>query len=187
MTKPAVVLRSRAPSRARGRGRLEHPRPRVRQPLPPFADDRLAGDGGTAIVELALILPFLAVMVFGTIDLGRAFALKNRVTNMAREGAHYAQFNSGRVNCSTGLSIRSVALAESSVSGATVRVRQYPSLTATTPSTPDLSGCSSTNLAPGVRILVEVSAPMQLMTPLITPVTGTTVTVRGWEEVVMQG
>ena len=54
---------------------------------------RLRGDEGAALVEFALILPFLAVVAFGTIDLGRSYELKNAVTNMAREGAFVAMSN----------------------------------------------------------------------------------------------
>lgn len=52
---------------------------------------RRDGDRGAALVEFALLLPFLAVLTFGTIDLGRAFYMWNEVKAAAREGAHYAQ------------------------------------------------------------------------------------------------
>src|SRR6266545_2213170 len=56
-------------------------------------DARCAGDRGGAFVELALVLPLMASLAFGTLDVGRAFALKSRLTDMAREGALYAQFH----------------------------------------------------------------------------------------------
>ncbi len=37
------------------------------------------------------MLPVLAILVFGTVDLGRAYQLKNQLKNAAREGAAYAQ------------------------------------------------------------------------------------------------
>jgi Flp pilus assembly protein TadG len=42
---------------------------------------------GQALVELALILPFLLLLLFGIIEFGRAFFQKNMTINAAREGA----------------------------------------------------------------------------------------------------
>jgi Flp pilus assembly protein TadG len=49
------------------------------------------GDRGAAAVEFALLLPFLAILVCGTIDLGRWYSAWNETKNAAREGALYAQ------------------------------------------------------------------------------------------------
>ncbi|MER3414581.1 MAG: hypothetical protein C4346_19745, partial [Chloroflexota bacterium] len=46
---------------------------------------------GVALVGFALTLPLLAILVFGTVDLGRAYLTWVRVKNAAREGAAYAQ------------------------------------------------------------------------------------------------
>jgi Flp pilus assembly protein TadG len=46
---------------------------------------------GTAMIELAISLVFLGVVVFGTVDIGRAFMTWNQVKNAAREGAAYAE------------------------------------------------------------------------------------------------
>ncbi len=45
---------------------------------------------GVAFVELALLLPFLVLMVLGVFDYARAIHAKNIVTNMSREGANLA-------------------------------------------------------------------------------------------------
>jgi Flp pilus assembly protein TadG len=45
-----------------------------------------ANDRGAAAVELALILPFLILLVFGIIDFGRAYNAKLTLTHAAREG-----------------------------------------------------------------------------------------------------
>lgn len=50
-----------------------------------------AGERGVAVVELALVLPVLAVVVFGTIDLGRIFRLQSRLASAAREGGAVVQ------------------------------------------------------------------------------------------------
>lgn len=52
---------------------------------------RAAGDAGVAMIEFAIGFVFLGVVVFGTIDLGRAFITWNQVKNAAREGAAYAE------------------------------------------------------------------------------------------------
>ena len=51
------------------------------------------------MVEFALLLPFLAVLVLGTVDLGRGFSQQNRLKNASREGAAYAQLKPARVDC----------------------------------------------------------------------------------------
>ena len=53
--------------------------------------ERVVGDRGAAMVEFALTFLLLATIVFGAIDLGRAFFTWNQVKNAAREGAAYAE------------------------------------------------------------------------------------------------
>ena len=43
----------------------------------------------TAVVEFAIIFPVLAMLVFGVIDFGRAFFLRNNLVSAVREGARY--------------------------------------------------------------------------------------------------
>ena len=45
------------------------------------------GRKGQAVVEFALILPVFVLLVFGAIELGRAYYVKHLLTNAAREGA----------------------------------------------------------------------------------------------------
>lgn len=45
---------------------------------------------GQALVELALLLPIFLVFILGSIEFGRAFYLKNKAINAAREGARAA-------------------------------------------------------------------------------------------------
>ena len=44
---------------------------------------------GAAIVEFALVMPILALVVFGIIDFGRAFYTVNNIISAVREGARY--------------------------------------------------------------------------------------------------
>jgi Flp pilus assembly protein TadG len=47
-------------------------------------------DEGQALAEFALILPLLLLLVAGIIEFGRAWNIKQAVTDAAREGARYA-------------------------------------------------------------------------------------------------
>ena len=45
---------------------------------------------GSNLVEMALILPLLALLLFGVVDIGRAFYTHITITNASREGARRA-------------------------------------------------------------------------------------------------
>ncbi len=51
---------------------------------------RAEGDAGASAVEFALVAPLLLILVFGIIDLGRAYSTLNQLAASAREGARYA-------------------------------------------------------------------------------------------------
>ena len=133
------------------------------------------------MLELALILPFIAVVVLGTVDLGRGLALRNRLTNMAREGAFYAQFRPNDVVGCTPTSITSIAGYEDlAITNETVSVTNAATGTAI----PNNCGGSPVG---GMRVRVQVSAPMTIYTPIIGTFVGNTVTVGSGTEVVVQG
>lgn len=48
---------------------------------------RFRGERGAALVELAVVVPLLALILVGTIDFGRVFRTAMVVTNAARAGA----------------------------------------------------------------------------------------------------
>jgi hypothetical protein len=50
-----------------------------------------------ALVEFALVLPFLVLMLAGVVDLGNAFQTYIGLTNAAREGAHWGINHSGNI------------------------------------------------------------------------------------------
>lgn len=136
----------------------------------PHDHRRLDGDAGTALVELALILPFLAVLVFGTFDVGRGFSLENRLTNMAREGAFAAQYDP----CDT-TAVEAAARSEDPGVGAV-------DVSVTRP-----GGGSACGASAGDEVRVTVSRSLTVMTPLVAAVTGPTIVVRGTATVVVQG
>jgi len=49
---------------------------------------KLTGPNGQSVVELALVLPFLVVLMLGLVDLSRAIQAHNIIANMSREGAN---------------------------------------------------------------------------------------------------
>ena len=55
---------------------------------------RLRGESGAAIVEFALILPFLVLIIVLILDFGRAFNYWISVTHLASEGARLAAVDS---------------------------------------------------------------------------------------------
>ena len=50
---------------------------------------RLVARRGAVIVEFALVVPFLALIVFGVIDFSRAYGQMNALDSAIREGARY--------------------------------------------------------------------------------------------------
>ena len=53
----------------------------------------MKGQKGAALVEAAVTLPFVILLVLGTIDLARAYFDAAKVQEAAQEGAIYASFN----------------------------------------------------------------------------------------------
>lgn len=142
-------------------------------------------ESGVALVEFALVLPFVAILALGTIDLGRAYQLQNRLKNAAREGAAFAQISPGSIassgTCTDPANVTYHALHEdTSSSGWTVTVTNTDTNTAVT-------GCSASGAAPGTHIKVSVQSNFTVLTPLVSVLTGKTKVLRGTAEVVVQG
>ena len=55
---------------------------------------QLTDQKGTSLVEFALILPVLALILFGLLDFAKAFNYWNDQTHLAAEGARWAVVNS---------------------------------------------------------------------------------------------
>jgi Flp pilus assembly protein TadG len=67
--------------------------------------NRWRGRAGQSLVEMAMVLPILAILTFGLVDFGRGYYFQVSVTNAAREGARVAILNiytgPQTPNCST--------------------------------------------------------------------------------------
>jgi Flp pilus assembly protein TadG len=96
-----------------------------------------------AIVELALLLPFLALLFGAALDYGRVFYYYVAVTNCARSGALYASIDAAHAADTTG--IQSAAQAEA------------PELS----STLSVSSATSTDSAGNSVVSVTVSYPFK--------------------------
>ncbi len=142
---------------------------------------------GLALVEFALLLPFLAMLIMTTIDVGRVYALQHRLANAAREGAVYGQFFPARVtntgSCVDPENIPYHALQEDS-GGFTIVVTNLATNTTVTGCT--LEGVNG-SIAPGTRIKVTASSTFTALTPFARQFIGSSMTVKQSTEVVVQG
>jgi Flp pilus assembly protein TadG len=147
---------------------------------------RKRDQAGVALVEFALILPFVAMVALGTIDLGRVYQLENRLKNAAREGAAYAQVAAGQVvsgaGCTDPSNVTFHALHEDPDSSAfSVSVFDVDANSAVT-------GCTTSGgPVAGHHLKVTVQSNFRVLTPLVGAITGNTKVVHGTAEVVVQG
>jgi Flp pilus assembly protein TadG len=164
----------------------------MRCPFASGSDRRCATDGGAIVVELALAALVLFLVVFGVIDLGRAYSLQNRLTNAAREGGAAAQFRPTYVDtgCNSGNNIVDRASGEdsglASISGFAVTVAKQSGGTTTA-----YSGCGTptggVTVSSGDTVVVTTKANFSVITPLIGAMVGNTIVVTKTISVVVQG
>lgn len=154
--------------------------------------NRRRGESGAALVEFALLLPLIALLVFGTIDIARAYRLNVRLEAAAREGAAFSQIFPNDVTCSGNFNDLKdrVELEDpdlSSHGGYAVRAQR------------DIGGgtfvgydiCESDGDAPvvsgGDRVRVEVDGDFSVITPILGSIIGDPLSMTGTAEVVAQG
>ncbi len=87
-----------------------------------LARPRCVAERGTAIVELALVLPVLLLLVFGTIDFGRAIYINTALANAARDGARYGMIDPNNTSCIKTQAIKYSSIANLTASGVSVSV-----------------------------------------------------------------
>jgi Flp pilus assembly protein TadG len=153
---------------------------------------RLRGDDGALLVELAFSAVVLLLIVFGVIDLGRSYALQNRLANASREGAAIAQFKPGNVNtgCASGSNIVDRASNEdtglAAVSGFTVTVAKQVGASQVA-----FTGCGTPSgglsVSAGDTVVVTVKANFSVITPIIGSMVGNTMVISKSTSVVVQG
>jgi len=101
-------------------------------------------DRGAAAIEFALVLPFLLLIIFGTIDFGRAINAQIVLTEAAREGARLA------------------ALGQSEPA---VVARTQSAATGLSPVTVTVTGC-----APGAGPVADATVAVSYQFSFVTPV-----------------
>lgn len=137
-------------------------------------------------MELALVAPILVLLAVGVVDIGRAYRVKTHLANAAWEGASYAQFFPSRVDNSAGAcadpgNVAFVARNEGGAASAfTVAVTKASDGTA-------INGCDTTSVAPGAKVVVTVSTPFDVVTPVAAAIVGSRLTLRTSVQVVVQG
>jgi Flp pilus assembly protein TadG len=124
-----------------------------------FGRDRSAGQ---ALVEFALAIPIFLILVFGLIDIGRLVYVNNAISQGAREGARYGsvQYRAGS------------AASRADVGAYTVGVMTAVPNAAVTV-TCERNGASVTACRTNDLLVVNVTSPVSMFTPLIGQLVGT--------------
>jgi Flp pilus assembly protein TadG len=126
----------------------------LHHPLLRKAQLRLRDESGVALVEFALILPIFALMMFGALDLGKAYNYWIDETQLAHEGARWAAVNkSPETGVSLVNAIRNQADTSELKNGATSSVPNPLQVCVYLPDGPSIGG----------RVRVEVSSSYQFM------------------------
>jgi Flp pilus assembly protein TadG len=112
---------------------------------------RFRGERGQATVELALILPFLLLILFGIMEFGRIFSAYLIITNAAREGARQAAI--GAANTTIVTTVRNAAYSLGDLTSLTVSIN------------PDES-----SRVTGTEATVTVNYSVDLVVPMISDV-----------------
>ena len=147
-----------------------------------------------ALVELALIMPILAMMIFSTIDLGRTASYHNRMSNAVREGAAVAQFTPAAVDsgCNGDRNILDRVRKQNeqlaAEAGYTVTVAKK---NASTGALTTYTGCTATtpalSFAPGDRVVITVTVNLAMSGPASVAMVGNTAELERSAELVVQG
>jgi Flp pilus assembly pilin Flp len=147
-----------------------------------------AAERGASLVEFALVLPFVAILVLGTVDLGRAWSLQNRLSNAAREAAAAVESDPRNLDpgCAGGNNAHDRAGGEdpglAQLPGFDVVVERLEGPVATR-----VSGCQTANaFRRGDTARVTVTADFSLLAPLIGAITGDPIRMRGVVDAVVQ-
>ena len=85
---------------------------------------------GQSLVELALVLPIFALVMFGVLDAGRLIYANSVLSQAAREGARLASTEAGRVNSTNAACVGDAGSITSSRPGAQVCPADVPALKA---------------------------------------------------------
>lgn len=139
-------------------------------------------------MEFAFVAPVMVLLVFGVLDLGRAYRMDIQLENAAREGAAFAQLVPNNAFCDDPkVDVESHVLAEEpgldALPGFDIQVFGIKSDGTVT----DVSGCGGSAVGRGDRVRVDVSASYEIMTPLVASVVGSSLQMTRSAEARVQG
>jgi TadE-like protein len=119
----------------------------------------LNGERGAVAVEFAIILPVLMLLVFGIIDFGHAWYMKQIIINASREGARYGSRYTGSVPSARNPSISDYILKTSGQNGGKGGIGLLSLLPNDNPVVPTPTGSGYTSISPpGQPLSVKVQA-----------------------------
>lgn len=139
-------------------------------------------------MELALIAPVMVLLVFGVLDLGRAYRLDIQLENAAREGAAFAQLLPNNAFCADPkLDVETRVLAEEpgldDLPGFDIEVFGENSDGVVV----QVDDCGAKRVGRGDRVRVDVSASYEITTPLVAAVVGSSLQMTRSAEIRVQG
>jgi hypothetical protein len=121
-----------------------------------------AGEKGAAAVEMAIVSMFLLVLLLGIVDVGRAITTNISLRDAVQEGAMYGAFTPALSALDIDARIRA-SVSEPDLSTATIVV---------------YCGTDPRDLQDGTRLRVEMIYDLDLITPIVGPALGGTITLR---------
>ncbi|MBF6606748.1 MAG: pilus assembly protein [Chloroflexi bacterium] len=153
---------------------------------PRISPRRRVGRSGQALVEFALVVPLLFFMMVIIIDFGRALYIQTALQNGAREGARFGIVHPTWVTAADRANPDNIVYRASTEPAATVSAVNA-TVTCTTPGGVTSTATSPVSLSPayvscavsGGRIDVKITYDFTPLTPLISNVVGTSLTLSG--------
>lgn len=130
---------------------------------------------GTALIEFAIAMLFLPLLMFGIVDLSRAYQLQSRLRNAAREGTSLGQYypaNVGLATCpASGSSQTIIGRVLGADSTDNISASDVTVVNASTGTTLAHDSCGST-FTSGQKLKVTVTKTFVIVTPLVALATG---------------
>jgi len=118
---------------------------------------RLSNERGQALAEFALVLPLVLLFIAGVVEMGRAWNIKQVVTDAAREGARWTVVQDQDLADLDAVQAKiEERLALGGVTGATI------TFSSADPACGTAADCYHTEAGFGKEMTVAVSAPFQM-------------------------
>lgn len=141
----------------------------------------LRDERGGAMVEFALVVPLLLVLMMGIIDFGRAWNVKQALTDAAREGARRAVVQDGAVKTGTAEepgTVPAIIINRLTAAGLPTEDAWDPAnhtvscagwvLSATEVSAPTIYGCGwGGNWGSEARVVIVAPYPFSILGPVL--------------------